>query len=251
MKIIYLIVLMLCLDAGIGTEANAQNFWNKVKKEVKKEVDKAVNNQSQRPQSTPNKSAASSTSTVGQSDKAILNSCGLSDISLRPTGKIENGGKEAVAVGAIPTRVAEQVGWRDKLPAHWNCDNATLADICNKVKDYNTKRRQNPAVYQWNEVLAVVDADYNDMELDKRIEALETAAEAYGECKAVFADNGSSVQDKQFAARTLANALGNAHYKRAVNSSRESLYPLMKNSAAVETFRQAGDFDPTPVQTTK
>lgn len=83
MRSICLIMLMLCIDAGIGAEANAQNFWNK----VKKEVHKAVNNQSQRHQSPSRKPSESSTSAVGQSDKAILNSCGLSEISLRPIGK--------------------------------------------------------------------------------------------------------------------------------------------------------------------
>lgn len=58
MRSICLIMLMLCIDAGIGAEANAQNFWNK----VKKEVHKAVNNQSQRPQSPSRKPSESSTS---------------------------------------------------------------------------------------------------------------------------------------------------------------------------------------------
>lgn len=226
---------------GTGMEVRSQNLWNEVKKGVKKEIRKVETTQKRFGGDTSRGSGSSDSSTASVStsgDAQILSSCGLTDISLRPVGKPENGGKEHVAVAAIPTKVTAQVGWRDKLPAPWKCDNETLTTLCDHITAYNKKRQQDPNTYQWNEVLAVADADYNDDELQRRIEALETAAEAYKECKVTFADGSSSEQDKRVAARALANALGSAYYKRALQSERTSLYARMKNTAAVETLRQ-------------
>ena len=118
-------------------------------------------------------------------------------------------------------------------------DNKTLVDICNKVSAYNLKRQNNPTAYQWNEVLAVVYADYNDGELSGRVEALKDAADAYLECQQVFSDTSSSEQEMRTAARTLATALKNKYYKRAFNSPLGPVLPKIRNQKQVSVFRSA------------